>query len=101
MIEWTEWIEHDGTGRPVPVGTEVEGILERHPIVAPIFGQFCIRQGVAGEGLGHAWNWAHWGMPAPDGGVYSRIVRYRCRRYARAREMITRFSGEIDVREDA
>lgn len=73
--EWGPWVEHDGRGLAVPVGTVFEGVFERRR------GEFVKKIGVAGSGLALSWNWSWWLKPAPDdGNLVSRLIRYRIRK---------------------
>lgn len=82
--EWTDWIEHDGKGLPVPKGTVVLAIFENDPgeFVGPIVG-------IAGSARGYAWDWSWWRCVPPEGGGrVSRITRYRIRKPRALRDLI-------------
>lgn len=63
------WIDHDGTGRPVPKGTVVEieaenitGLVKRH-------------EAVANGDAGTAWDWGSVSLDQPW-----RVIRYRIKK---------------------
>lgn len=76
MSECGPWIEHDGKGCPLPVGTPCECIFEAFPgvIVADPAPWTPCSGGVS-------WDWKFWlTLDADSRLIIARIVRYRTRR---------------------
>lgn len=73
--EWGHWIEHDGKGCPVAVGTVVEATFEN---LAGEVGDEVVTVGAKG---GFSWDWSYFGKPPYPGAKYAeRIIRYRLRK---------------------
>jgi hypothetical protein len=73
--DWGPWIEHDGKGCPLPVGTAYSAFdvwADGHEEYFEAF---------AGERGGFSWDW-QWSLGSPPGHKYAatRIVRYRVRK---------------------
>lgn len=81
--DWGPWVDHDGRGCPLPVGTVIEGVFERRP------GRYVIAVGTVGpHDMGLSWDWSWWMQRAPDGFLVSRLIRYRVRRPKALRDLI-------------
>lgn len=87
-FEWSDWIDHDGKGCPLPVGVIVEGryewkvghfVQEVHPIPKQT----------------PSWDWRNWGRPysATDPRLVMALRRYRIRR-PRAVEDLARLAAD-------
>lgn len=73
--EWGPWIEHDGKGCPLPVGTYVMCGWEEYP------GSFYVDEGFVGDGGCFGWDWKWWLKSVPGlPGICARVVRYRVRK---------------------
>lgn len=86
--EWGPWIEHDGSCRPVPIGTLVNAIwddgdetIHRVGLVGSESRMGFVLEEI--EGTEGGWIWA---VTPPD---YAKIVRYRLHRPHALRELIS------------
>ena len=93
--DWSDWIEHDGKGCPVPVGTYVGaelrgGVYLEGSALCWKGGKFVGPHKVAREY--DLWSWA-----LPDSKVLPmrRIIRYRIRR-PRALEQLRQIAREVE-----
>lgn len=71
--EWGPWIDHDGKGCPLPVGTVVEGRFEWK------VGHFVHEIYVLTDKT-PSWDWRNWGRPYGDGRLVMALRRYRVRK---------------------
>lgn len=72
---WSSWIDHDGKGCPLPVGTAFQAKVEGSP------GRFhSVEDRVSGRCK--AWDWTYWLKPTgdADGSLWAKVVRYRWRK---------------------
>jgi hypothetical protein len=75
--EWSEWIEHDGTGCPLPIGTMCQREYGSGDIITGIRRGVLIRlsHGYHGPRYLSSWDWSSPGRQIP-------IIRYRYRKPA-------------------
>ena len=86
---WSDWIDHDGSGCPVPVGTVMEvDVIVDHTGDKYTKGQRFTRMCVLTErhAANHAWVWANSGKLVPVNGILmwvaGRVLRYRIRQFS-------------------
>jgi len=74
MTDWGPWIEHDGNGCPVPLGTILNVITEHRR------GQY--REGVVMVERRDlpAFDWSNWQSRSSHKMLWSRVIRYRIRK---------------------
>lgn len=89
--DWSDWIEHDGSGCPVPHGVwvEVEGVND-----------FGFKKRAAGPASGSpCWTWRlRRGVPVCLSGKHNPIIRYRLRRPP-AVQLLVDLAETLPVRE--
>lgn len=74
-VEWGPWVEHDGRGCPLPVGTMIEAVYEWR------VGCFCTEVHPVPRST-PSWDWRNWGRPysATDPRLVMALRRYRIRK---------------------
>lgn len=73
--EWGPWVEHDGKGCPLPVGTQFGAYDEDSAGTVEYFEATALARG------GFSWDWQWSKKPVPGiGNLATRIIRYRIRR---------------------
>ncbi|WP_243612946.1 hypothetical protein [Shimia aestuarii] len=89
--EWGPWIEHDGRGIPVPVGTVVNVLGSHGSDIMDI-----IRDTNADipSGATTAWHWSFW--PAIYLRKYEHVTRYRIRK-PRGMQILEGLLEQIDA----
>lgn len=70
--DWGPWIEHDGGGCPVPVGTWVE------VVGVGVNGRLVQDQDWAE--VYETWDWTRFGVVDDDGATWGKIINYRVRK---------------------
>ena len=72
--EWGPWIEHDGRGCPLPVGTYIKDEWEGPP------GRFNSSEGPISYRELEAFDWSNFGKKSLHGMRCGRVIRYRIRK---------------------
>lgn len=99
---WGPWIEHDGFGCPVPVGTVVRAHFEV-PEIRAVIAEFLVDAEVAASPiwLGESFGWATERIDRDDGSIFFNIyvLRYQVRRSASFEELKRIAESPAPVRE--
>ncbi len=97
--QWGPWIDHDGAGCPVAIGTLGEMTGESHALsvygsnVTTVYGDLST--------AGQAWDWSQFGRPSLAGnGAVGKVLRYRVQR-PRGLQILDAIIADLPVEVDA